>query len=391
MSPEQCMGKQVDARSDLFSAGVVLYLMLTGEKPFAGIAFMETMQQILNVDPVLPSTRNPDLDSRWDGIVSKALAKHVDDRYQSAADFQQALRAIGDYQTMNMQSIKTSQRQLWLGIGLVVAALVGGGYWWKTQSQAVISEKQAPIIATTTTVNVEPAITLSFDQQLKQLLADYQCDGLEYTIDEQETIAVSGYVSTVEQQGLRTLLTQLAEANNKRLIMQLTPMRAENCELMTALQPFVKRNQLEKRGLQIEASQHGPMFVQGERPVFEVITPDFNGYLYVDYFMVDGKVFHLTPTNNELQQQTDAQRQVLIGNQGTTRQWQVVEPYGKEIMSVIVSERPLFEELGDDIESSESYLAKLRLALFEKEGTMLVADYFVITTIALDNAEIATE
>ncbi len=91
MSPEQCMGKQVDIRSDLFSAGIVLYQLLTGEKPFSGMTLMETMQQILHAKPLLPSIRNPALKLQWDAVVTKALAKHADQRFQTATDFQQEL------------------------------------------------------------------------------------------------------------------------------------------------------------------------------------------------------------------------------------------------------------------------------------------------------------
>ena len=97
MSPEQCMGKQVDGRSDLFSAGIILYQLLTGEKPFSGKALVETMQQILHAQPLIPSIRNPALDPQWDTIASKALAKHADERFQTATDFQRVLAVMEEF------------------------------------------------------------------------------------------------------------------------------------------------------------------------------------------------------------------------------------------------------------------------------------------------------
>jgi eukaryotic-like serine/threonine-protein kinase len=92
MSPEQIMGLPVDGRSDLFSAGVVLYQFLTGERPFAGSA-ATTMQKVLKEDPLPPSTLNVQLPPAMDAVVRKALAKRADDRYQSAQEFSDELRA----------------------------------------------------------------------------------------------------------------------------------------------------------------------------------------------------------------------------------------------------------------------------------------------------------
>jgi eukaryotic-like serine/threonine-protein kinase len=92
MSPEQIMGLPIDGRSDLFSAGVILYQFLTGERPFAGSA-ATTMQKVLKEEPLPPSTLNVQLSSRLDAVVRKALAKRADERYQSAQEFATALRA----------------------------------------------------------------------------------------------------------------------------------------------------------------------------------------------------------------------------------------------------------------------------------------------------------
>ena len=91
MSPEQIMGLPVDGRSDLFSAGVILYQFLTGERPFAGSA-ATTMQKVLKEDPLPPSTLNVQLPPALDAVVRKALAKRADERYQSAQEFATALR-----------------------------------------------------------------------------------------------------------------------------------------------------------------------------------------------------------------------------------------------------------------------------------------------------------
>ncbi len=92
MSPEQIMGLPVDGRSDLFSTGVVLYQFLTGERPFAGSA-TTTMQKVLKEEPLPPSTLNVQLAPAMDAVVRKALAKRADDRFQTAQEFADAIRA----------------------------------------------------------------------------------------------------------------------------------------------------------------------------------------------------------------------------------------------------------------------------------------------------------
>jgi len=92
MSHEQIMGLPVDGRSDLFSAGVILYQFLTGERPFSGSA-ATTMQKVLKEDPMPPSSLNVQAPLEMDGIVRKALAKRPEDRYQTAGEFAAAIRA----------------------------------------------------------------------------------------------------------------------------------------------------------------------------------------------------------------------------------------------------------------------------------------------------------
>ena len=92
MSPEQIMGLPVDGRSDLFSAGVLLYQFLTGERPFAGSA-NTTMQKVLKEEPLPPSSLNVQLPAAMDAVVRKALAKKPAERFQSAQEFIAALQA----------------------------------------------------------------------------------------------------------------------------------------------------------------------------------------------------------------------------------------------------------------------------------------------------------
>jgi serine/threonine protein kinase len=87
MSPEQIDGKsQVDGRSDLFSLGVIFYMLLTGERPFSGDSFNTVSYRIVNVHHVPPRTLNPNVPEVYNAILSKLLAKDPADRYQSGSE-----------------------------------------------------------------------------------------------------------------------------------------------------------------------------------------------------------------------------------------------------------------------------------------------------------------
>ncbi|MDO9011737.1 MAG: protein kinase [Gallionella sp.] len=91
MAPEQFMGHEVDHRADLYSVGVVLYLFLTGERPFVG-SVITIMHQAVHRDATPPSELNPEVGKQLDAVVKKAMSKRPEDRFQSAAEFLQALR-----------------------------------------------------------------------------------------------------------------------------------------------------------------------------------------------------------------------------------------------------------------------------------------------------------
>lgn len=96
MSPEQAKGGAIDARSDLFSLGAVLYECVTGRPAFGGGTPMEICARVIHVDPPPPSATNPDVPPGLDRVILTALAKDRDLRYQSAEALRSELAAVRD-------------------------------------------------------------------------------------------------------------------------------------------------------------------------------------------------------------------------------------------------------------------------------------------------------
>jgi hypothetical protein len=92
MSPEQITGGNIDRRTDIFSAGIILYQFLTGEKPFTGSGAWTIAKKIIQDNPPVPSSINKGVTTLFDAVVNKALSKSVDTRYQTARDLGTALK-----------------------------------------------------------------------------------------------------------------------------------------------------------------------------------------------------------------------------------------------------------------------------------------------------------
>jgi hypothetical protein len=153
MSPEQIEGKTVDRRSDLFSCGVILYQLLTGERPFTGSA-ATVMRQVLYEHPPSPSTRVTTLPSAVDAVVSKAMAKQPGDRYATASEFSAALDAAlaGAHDSDSTIAMPTVSAQkhgvrrgaLITGIAVTASVAALGTAWTLLSREAVVPVPAAP-------------------------------------------------------------------------------------------------------------------------------------------------------------------------------------------------------------------------------------------------------
>jgi serine/threonine protein kinase/Flp pilus assembly protein TadD len=169
MSPEQARGETVDARTDLWSLGVVLYEMVTGSRPFDGPTSPAITDALLHKKPRPVRERNPKVSSELERIIGKLLEKHRTRRYISAAELRSDLERL---KTGSIPAAAGRPRNAWLKYGLAAGAaliLLAGGasVWWQRPPVKPLTDKDVLVLADFTNTTSDPV----FDGTLRQGLA----------------------------------------------------------------------------------------------------------------------------------------------------------------------------------------------------------------------------
>jgi TolB-like protein len=194
MSPEQARSEMVDARSDLFSFGVVLYEMATGKKPFTGANSLVTLEAVLHAKPTPPTELNPKIPIELEGIIGKAMEKDRNHRYQSAAEMKSDLALLkretesgqiksgtntAKLRAASKTFVRNNKWQVYLTLGmaaLLVTVIAAVGAWWYKHRE-VANEEERNAIAVLPLQNMNGDFNVDY---LRFALADELTSVLTY-------------------------------------------------------------------------------------------------------------------------------------------------------------------------------------------------------------------
>ena len=214
MAPEQLQGERVDARTDIFSAGVVLYEMATGQRPFREELLSRLTDAILHQPPVAPRVQNPRISSELERIILKCLEKDPGLRYQSAKDLNVDLRRLSAPTAATIALPPAHPRKRWIPIVAVTAAgcgaalillLVGlnvGGWWDKLSGKGSAHKIESLAVLPLANLSADPAQDYFADGMTEELTTELaQISGLR----------VISRTSAIRYKGSRERLPQIAK------------------------------------------------------------------------------------------------------------------------------------------------------------------------------------
>jgi hypothetical protein len=234
----------------------------------------------------------------------------------------------------------------------------------------------------------EPPPPLVDMERVQRILESFQCAQLTAALIETDRVAVKGRVASDDD--LRRLTDAVRTVEGvAALTAEVEVLVWPFCEVVEILAPYKHINDEQQRGLRISPYQHSGSYVEGEKLILELSMPDQDAYVYADYYPVpEGErnqvvMAHLFPNplaGNNLFRKRQSE---IIGMPGVgKRHWDISPPFGKELLVVMVSSRPLFTQQRMEVENTEAYLADLRQALQGAGGLSgdVTADYLFIAT-----------
>ncbi len=207
MSPEQARAKDLDARSDLFSFGAVLYEMATGVLPFRGESAAVIFKAILDGKPTPVVRLNPDIPADLVRVIDKALEKDRDLRYQSSADMRSDLQRLKrDTESLKLPAAAPQRKRLpWMaGAALILIAAAGAAYFFTRKHTPELTEKDTIVLADFTNTTGDPV----FDGALRQ--------GLSAQLEQ------SPFLSLISDERISQTLSLMGQSKDARLTKEVT-------------------------------------------------------------------------------------------------------------------------------------------------------------------------
>jgi serine/threonine-protein kinase len=413
MSPEQFMGQTVDARTDLYSSGVMLYQLLTGEKPFEG-GLTAIMHKVLNTEPPPPSALSVTVPHSFDMVVQKAMQKRPEDRFASANEFAKAVReayegkntasdmgfglatAYGDGDATLVATTKPVPPRaaaaaapvprpdpvpekkgapigLIIGAVVVLLALGAGAYFVlggkNSSAPAPVAQTTTPTVQQPLTPPPKPQLTASQKQSaVTSALSSLGCTFFSASFQGGQPL-ITGLAGAGAPEATYTAALGALPAG-LTVIDQTQTFDGPYCDELNAIRPYhVLFGSPDRLSLGLQGGK--TTLHDGDLITIVQTMPSFTSYMETDYFSNDGSVFHLAP-------------KISPGQTSLTQPLgQVSAPYGTDMIISIASSSPLFPKPRPQDESATDYLPLLRQAMQNavSSGAQVSVDAIQVNTL----------
>jgi serine/threonine-protein kinase len=390
MSPEQFMGQTVDARTDLYSCGVLMYQLLTGEKPFEG-SVTSVMHKVLNTEPPAPSALSIAVPAALDAVVAKAMAKRPEDRFDSASAFSDAIKqamepvaarpqaplapvsGFEDYSDATMiasnltrraSAATTSsasavrppdppassapspsgKRMVLIGGGAAAAVLaLGVAAFFLLQPSpppvpAPAHPQAPPPVSQASSPTQAPAISPAgkammlktmTKAKIEELVAPATCSVVHATIAD-DRVTLNGIASTRQAAAIYAGLPTIpmpAQDNVARF-------DGPYCALLTALNLYKGTILPPNEQAHVALASGAALLTKGQAITLRLSLPAYTKFLEIDYVSSNGTVYHLPPPKTLTP--------FIAPNTSTLPLGHVGPPYGTDMVLVIASAQQIF-------------------------------------------------
>jgi hypothetical protein len=349
-SPEMLEHREPDPRDDVYALACITYEMLTGHHPFDRVP--ATQARNSGLKPQRPQNLGH---GPWRAL-RHALAFEREERTRSVDLFFKELS--GEQKLMPFLAI---------GGGVFAAALLatlafnfyrGAREERAPEPEAEMAEPAPPPTASAPPVTPTPApapvpapapaLTM---EAVSPVLSSVPCSALLPTI-KGNNLQVRGYVQ--ESYGAAKLKDTLGSIPGvKQLNLDVRQVSDDKCGVVDLLGGYWAGNQMSGTPASVRTKPARTELVEGESVILDVSTPAYDSYVNVDYFSFDGSVLHMVPSPRARANQAPPNYSATIGNPGN---WVVAQPFGTDLIVLLVTPVPLFDRMRPEAENARDYL-----------------------------------
>jgi len=342
-SPEQAglFGGRVDLRSDIYSLGLVLAT--------AAIGFGKKLDMGASPTTMIAARQKvPDL-SAVPAQLRPVIAPMLEPRPEDRPGSMRALLPAAPEPSSPAPS-RVPVKPIAIGATALVVAVIALVFVFRA--------------------SIWPPAAKEIRKQVEEVIAGYGCAALDYSVTSDRSVRISGHAATAEDiERLRGAVANVYGVGKVSFDVGVMPW--PYCEVVSLLQPLSAQPPQDLPRLALAAKEAHT----GERLAIDVRAPSFDGYLYIDYFVSEGKVLHLLPNGRDQLNLKPARNHFVLGKQTQTC-WTLGGGTGEQLVTLIAAKKPLFPERRPEVEDARDYLTTLSGASLAERRPISAATLF---------------